>query len=120
MRLVKVSEARYMARKTKVVLAFAGAAGMVLASASPAEAGRIADRKNNQQQRIAQGVASGQLTARETARLEGREAALNRSVARMRSNNGGTLTPGERFRVEQRQDRISRGIYLQKHDGQTP
>ena len=109
-----------MTGKTKLVLAIAGAAGMVLASASPAEAGRISDRKSNQQQRISQGVASGQLTARETARLEGREAALNRSVARMRSNNGGTLTPGERFRVEQRQDRISRGIYLQKHDGQTP
>jgi hypothetical protein len=35
----------------------------------------------------------------------------------MRSD--GTLTRGERLRIEQRQDRISRGIDRQKHDGQT-
>jgi hypothetical protein len=35
----------------------------------------------------------------------------------MRSDGG--LTRNERFRIEKRQDRISRGIYRQKHDGQT-
>jgi len=106
-----------MTRKTPILSTLAGAAGMVLTSAFPAQAGPIANREHNQQQRIAQGVGSGQLTVRETARLEGREAALNRSIARMRSN--GPLTAGERYRINQRQDRISRGIYRQKHDGQT-
>src|SRR6185503_16358093 len=66
--------------------------------------------------RVAGRVSSGALTARETARLERREAGLNRSIGRMRSD--GSLTPGERSRIETRQDRISRGIYHQKHDAQ--
>lgn len=104
-----------MNRKTTLALA-AGSALTLLLAASPAEAGVIANRQGRQQTRIAQGVASGQLTPRETARLEGREAALNRSVARMGSD--GSLSPSDRLRIERRQDRISRGIYRQKHDAQ--
>ena len=37
----------------------------------------VAERKENQQDRIAQGVKSGQLTAGETANLETKEAAIN-------------------------------------------
>ena|SRR2546429_9865871 len=97
-----------------------GVAAVVLGAglfvASSAEAGRIGARAVRQQKRIAQGVASGALTARETARLEAREAALDRDVRVMRRNG---LTPAERARIERRQDRISRSIYRQKHDGQT-
>ncbi len=50
-----------------------------LSVATPAFAGRIAQRKENQQDRIAQGVKSGQLTAGETARLERRRL---RSIAK--------------------------------------
>ena len=106
-----------MKRKTSFAFALGSAAILSLAFAAPAEAGRIGNRQERQQQRIGGGVSSGALTARETARLEGREAALDRSIARMRSD--GSLTRGERHRIEQRQDRISRGIYRQKHDGQT-
>ena len=102
---------------------FALAAGSALAvsliCAAPAQAGQIHNRKENQQDRIAQGVASGQLNARETARLETREAHLNREVSRMRANDGGTLTAAQHARVEHQQDRLSRNIYQQKHDGQT-
>jgi hypothetical protein len=38
----------------------------------------IKDRKENQQDRIAQGVQSGQLTAGETKNLETKEAGLNK------------------------------------------
>ena len=44
------------------------------------QAQTIAARRENQQDRIAQGVASGQLTAKETARIENREANLNRTI----------------------------------------
>jgi DNA-binding transcriptional ArsR family regulator len=37
----------------------------------------------------------------------------------MREDNGGHLTPAERAKVDRQQDRISRGIYQQKHDAQT-
>ena len=92
-----------------------------LLSAAPAVAGpgHIAKRKENQQQRIAQGVGSGQLTAGETARLERKEAGLNREIRGMRQVNGGTLTPQERALVNHQQNHLSRDIYRQKHDSQT-
>jgi hypothetical protein len=71
-----------------------------------------------QQVRVAQGVRSGELTARETVRLERREARIQADVARSRAQNGGTLTPADRVRIEARQDAMSRAIYRQKHDAQ--
>ncbi|HJT89115.1 MAG TPA: hypothetical protein VJ732_14705 [Bryobacteraceae bacterium] len=79
--------------------------------------GRIQQRKENQQDRIAQGVASGQLTAGETANLENKESKLNREVRRDRLANGGTLTPAERRQVNRQQNRFSRSIYRDKHNG---
>jgi hypothetical protein len=49
----------------------------------------VNQRRENQQDRIANGVQSGQLTAGETKRLEGREANLNREVRDDRSADGG-------------------------------
>ena len=43
----------------------------------------VRKRQEAQRDRIAQGVASGQLTADETARLEAREANLNRTIGRI-------------------------------------
>src|SRR2546430_16648473 len=78
-----------------------------------------ADRATLQQQeRIAQGVKSGQLTAGEASRLEGREAAIHREIRHDRAENGGTLTPAERRRVNRQENRTSRSIYRQKHDAQ--
>jgi hypothetical protein len=93
--------------------------GAVALSAMPASAGHISARKENQQDRIAQGVASGQLTPRETARLERQEAGLNREERGMREENGGTLTRGDRRLLNHQQNRLSREIYRQKHDAQT-
>jgi hypothetical protein len=53
----------------------------------------IGQRKENQQKRIGEGIENGSLTAGEAARLEHKEAALNRETRRMRAENGGTLTP---------------------------
>ena len=79
--------------------------------------GRVAKRQENQQDRIAQGVGSGQLTAGETANLEHKEAKLNREVRNDRKANGGTLTPQERRQVNRQQNRLSRNIYRDKHNG---
>jgi hypothetical protein len=80
--------------------------------------GEVAQRKENQQDRIAQGVASGQLTARETSRIEGKESALNQETRDMRALDGGKLTPQDKTLVNQQQDRLSKQIYDQKHDAQ--
>ena len=47
----------------------------------------IQKRKQVQQKRIADGVANGSLTAKETAKLEAREANLNRKIAAERAAN---------------------------------
>lgn len=73
-------------------------------------------RRFNQQGRIANGVASGQLTARESRNLEGRESNLNRQVGAERRANGGRLTPEERQQARQRQNNLSRSIYNDKHN----
>jgi hypothetical protein len=87
-----------------------------VATAARAE-GPIRQRKENQQQRIAQGVRSGQLTAGEAARLERREAALNHEERAMRAADGGRLTPGDRAVIHRQQDRLSGNIYRFKHNG---
>ncbi len=99
------------------VATLALAALLSIPSAAQA-AGRIKKRAGNQQDRIAQGVKSGQLTAGETAHLERKETRLNSEVRDMRRVDGGKLTPQDKAVVNQQQNRLSTGIYSQKHDGQ--
>jgi hypothetical protein len=94
----------------------AALAAAILPVASQAQT--IAQRKENQQARIAQGVRSGQLTPHETAKLEHKEAKLNRETRRMRAANGGSLTPAEKAKVTRQQNQLSRDIYREKHDDQ--
>ncbi|MBZ5722607.1 MAG: hypothetical protein LAO03_19890 [Acidobacteriia bacterium] len=78
----------------------------------------VGKRAENEQDRIANGVASGQLTAGEAARLENQQKNLHNEVAADRAANGGKLTPAERAKVNRQQNRTSRNIYHQKHDAQ--
>jgi hypothetical protein len=80
--------------------------------------GTIDQRQRNQQKRIGEGVENGSLTPAETARLEKQEAAIHHEVKTERKANGGTLTPQERRQVTRQQNRESKRIYRQKHDGQ--
>ena len=80
----------------------------------------VDSRRENQQDRIAQGVGSGQLTAGETSRLEKREAAINQEVRTDRTLNGGRLTAGERQLVNGQQNRVSQRIYADKHNAVKP
>jgi hypothetical protein len=79
----------------------------------------IAQRKENQQDRIAQGVKSGQLTAGETANLETKEAAINGETKADRAANGGKLTTAEKAQVNQQQNKLSNQIYDDKHNAAT-
>ena len=95
---------------------FAAAIGVAAIAAVPAEA-RINQRQAHQQERIWRGVANGQLTARETYRLERQEARIAAYEARSRADGGG-LSARERVRLEHMQDRESRRIHRQRHDRQ--
>ena len=77
----------------------------------------VGKRAENQQDRIAQGVKSGQLTAGEASNLERKEAGINREVHNDRAANGGTLAPQERAQVNRQQNRVSNQIYNKKHNG---
>ena len=79
----------------------------------------IQQRKENQQDRIANGVEKGQLTAGETAKLETKEAAVNKEIKTDRAANGGKLTPQERRQVNRQQNQLSHQIYRDKHNANT-
>jgi len=79
----------------------------------------VGQRRENQQDRIAQGVKSGQLTAGETAKLENQQKGINQQVKADRAANGGKLTAGEKAQVNREQNRASRNIYRKKHNDRT-
>jgi hypothetical protein len=85
-------------------------------SPQPSEVGQ---RVENQQDRIAQGVKSGSLTAGETANLEKKESAINQEVRTDRSLNGGHLTGQEKQIVNGQQNKMSNQIYQDKHNAAT-
>jgi predicted transglutaminase-like cysteine proteinase len=85
-------------------------------AAVPAPKSEVGQRQENQEDRIAQGVKSGQLTAGETAHLEKNQARINRQIRADRKANGGKLTPQERAQVNREQNRQSRKIYRDKHN----
>jgi hypothetical protein len=74
-------------------------------------------RDVNQQERIEQGLKSGQLTTGEAARLEREEAKVERDQAR--ALRDGSLSPAEKARLAREQNKVSRDIYREKHDAQT-
>jgi hypothetical protein len=80
---------------------------------------KVGQRRENQQDRIAQGVKSGQLTAGETAKLENQQKGIHHQVAADRKANGGTLTQGEKAQVNHEQNQASKNIYAKKHNGTT-
>jgi hypothetical protein len=79
----------------------------------------VGQREQNQQDRIANGIDSGQLTAGETKNLESREANINREVKDDRAADGGKLTTQERQQVNQQQNNVSHSIYQDKHNANT-
>jgi len=94
-----------------VCLAFA------VSDASAQRRGNINQRQENQRGRIANGVESGELTARETARLAREQAHIYRMEDRLRGS-GDEFTRRERARVQHELNQSSRHIYRQKHDRQ--
>ena len=84
------------------------------ASIAAAGTARIDRREVRQKNRIDQGVASGQLTVRETARLDAGQAHVERMEARAKAD--GVVGPGERSRIRQAQRHESRTIHRLKHN----
>jgi len=67
----------------------------ILTAGAVAQTSEVGQRAKNQQERVAQGVKSGQMTAGETSNVETKEAAINQEVKADRTANGGKLTTQE-------------------------
>jgi hypothetical protein len=81
-----------------------------------ASAQEVRGREANQQDRIGQGLQSGQITAKGAAHLENREAAINASRQADLAANGGRLTHGEYRKLNRRETSVSHQIYTDKHN----
>ena len=91
----------------------------VLTSAAYAQTTAAKDQQRdvNQQQRIEQGLKSGQLSSREAGSLERQEQHIDKMEARDLKN--GSISPAEQARLKAVQNRVSNNIYADKHNGVT-
>ncbi|GAP65360.1 hypothetical protein MBSD_n0649 [Mizugakiibacter sediminis] len=108
-----------MKRITRIAGRFGlAAAGFgVLFAAQAQSVDNVTQRNVDQQQRIEQGLQSGQLTTREAAKLEQGEAHIDR--IEQRDLRDGTLSAQDQAQIRHAQNRESAAIYSQKHDAQT-
>jgi hypothetical protein len=102
-----------------VPAAFAQQSGASSTNTSTANPPTVQQRKENQQDRIANGIQSGQLTAGETKNLETKEAGLNKEEKSMRSADSGKLTSADRSKLQNQQNNLSNKIYQDKHNANT-
>src|SRR3954469_22346133 len=94
-------------------------AGGLMAASGAAHAQSMYDInriQDYQQNRIEQGVRSGQITRSEEYRLEQGERAIDR--AQRRAEADGHVSAGERARIDGMVQRENRDIYRQSHDSQ--
>ena len=94
-----------------LTLVGAAASAQTAASAPGATTPRIDQRQAKQEQRIDQGIASGELTQREATRLERQQTAINQAEDKAKAD--GSVTAKERKRLTHAQNHASRNIYRQ-------
>lgn len=74
-------------------------------------------REERQQDRIAQGIKSGELTPGEASRLEKGETCLQKQEAKDMAKNNGHLTKAEQEKLNREENRLSKRIHRDKHNG---
>jgi hypothetical protein len=77
------------------------------------------ERAANQDQRIANGLRSGQMTSGEAARAERTQSHIDQQIHNDRAANGGKLTGQEKQQINGEQNAASKQIYNEKHNGNT-
>lgn len=107
-------------RSKNNVAAWMVAGVLSVAGLSQADAGTrdpgVNQRQQHQNQRIRQGVRSGELTRRETRNLAEEQRDVRQLERAYKSD--GELTRAERVDLHREQNQASRDIYEQKHDAQ--
>lgn len=110
-------------------LMFVGAAAAQQDNTSGAGAGKVDPghprvnqvnkREQNQQNRIANGVKSGQLTPGETRRLERGEQRLQNNEKKDMAKDNGHLTKQDQRHLNREANHMSKRIYKDKHNAKT-
>jgi len=110
-------------------LMFVGAAAAQQDNTSGAGAGKVDPghprvnqvnkREQNQQNRIANGVKSGQLTPGETRRLERGEQRLQNNEKKDMAKDNGHLTRQDQHKLNREANHMSKRIYKDKHNAKT-
>jgi hypothetical protein len=77
---------------------------------------QINQREQNQQNRIANGIKTGQLTPGEASGLERKEGRLVRNENRDMAKDGGHLTKRDQAKLNREANQVSRNIYRDKHN----
>ena len=80
------------------------------------ETPKVDTRQERQQERIDQGVASGELNQREADKLQKEQERISRHEEKAKAD--GVVTKQERRKLNREQDRASRHIKREKHDRQ--
>jgi hypothetical protein len=90
----------------------------VLVPAASMAAGQasINQREQNQQTRINQGIKSGELTRKETAKLESKEARIRINERFDKRKDRGKLTAADRAQLQKQLNKASSNIYRDKHN----
>ena len=104
-----------LSRKLIVTAALAALPLASLAQTTGNATGNMYDRNVEQQNRIEQGLRTGDLNVQEASRLERQEAGVSRMESR--ALRDGTLSADERARITAAQDRVSQNIARERQDG---
>ena len=101
-----------------IALTLGGAAfaQVPVAPQNPLATPKIDQRQARQEKRIDQGINSGALTPKETARLDQREVKIESD--KLAAKADGKVTRAERLKLTREENRASRAIKRQKHDRQ--
>jgi hypothetical protein len=75
---------------------------------------KVTKRQHHQQQRIKEGIKSGEVTKGEAAKLEAQQGKI--AVDKAKAKSDGVVTPRERAKLNREQNRASRNIYRKKHN----
>jgi hypothetical protein len=104
-------------RTTAITLQLIAMSVLTTAAWAQTPAEQDQQRDVNQQQRIEQGLQSGQLSTKEAGSLERQEKHVDNMEARDLKN--GSMSAGEQARLNAAQNKVSSDIYADKHNGVT-
>lgn len=104
-------------KKSSLTIALALTLMGSAAWAAPPQTQEVTQRDLNQQDRVEQGLQSGQLSTHEAGQLEKQESHIDKMQANDLKN--GKLSPQETARINAAQNRVSNQIYNDKHNGAT-